>query len=92
MAEIRWTTIPGQRSSDESGAAVYDIRARFPVEQVDLEFVDPTDAATVTVKSRPDPSSDWRVRHSGVFYSLAGPGTRLGSSPAVMKIHRGGEL
>ena len=81
-AEIRSITTAGQRSSDSSGAAVYDTGARFPIEQIDVEFADPTDAASVTVKSRPDTSTDWRVVHVGLFYSLTEPGTKLRSSPA----------
>jgi Protein of unknown function (DUF3999) len=82
VAEIRWMTTPGQTSADSSGAALYDTGARFPIEQVDMEFADATDAASVTVRSRPDPSADWRVRHVGLFYSLTEPETKLKSSPA----------
>jgi Protein of unknown function (DUF3999) len=52
------------------------------VERVDLEFADPTDAAHVTVRSRPDLSAEWRTRHAGLFYSLAEANNRITSSPA----------
>jgi hypothetical protein len=81
-AEVRWTTISGQRASDSGGAVTYDSGARFPIEQIDIELADPTDAASITVKSRPDPSVDWRVLHVGLFYSLTEPEAKLRNSPA----------
>jgi hypothetical protein len=82
VAEIRWATFAGQKVSDSAGAAAYDTRARLPIEQVDLEFADPTDAASVTVRSRPDTSSEWRPLHTGLFYSLTESAARVRSSPA----------
>jgi hypothetical protein len=82
--EPRWefltpTPIPGS-----PGAASYDTGGRFPVERLDLEFADATDAASVTIRSRADSSDDLRDRHNGLFYSLAESDTRLSSTPAAV--------
>jgi hypothetical protein len=42
----------------------------LPAQYLDLEFPDASDAVSVTVKSRPDASSDWVLRYSGLFYAL----------------------
>jgi hypothetical protein len=80
--ETRWTTLAGQAASSPPGAAAYDTGARLPVGQIDLEFVDANDAASVTLRSRPDSSSDWRTRHSGLFYTLADADRAIRSVPA----------
>jgi hypothetical protein len=54
----------------------------FPVQYVDLEFPDPTDAASVTFRSRPGASGDWILRHVGVFYALQESDGALRSQPA----------
>jgi hypothetical protein len=82
--EPRWefltpTPIPGS-----PGAASYDTGGRFPVERIDVEFADATDAASVTIRSRAELSDDLRSRHSGLFYSLAESDTRLTSTPAAI--------
>lgn len=79
--EIRWKTLGAERV-DTAGIAHYDARGVFPVEYVDLEFQDPTDAASVTVRSRPDTSGDWGLRHVGVFYALRESDTQLRSQTA----------
>ena len=77
--EIRWKTLGAM---EMEGVAHYDTRGLFPVEFVDLEFRDPTDAASVTVRSRPGASGDWGLRHAGVFYALHESDTPLRSQPA----------
>jgi hypothetical protein len=69
--EVRWRTLTAERV--EAGTATYESRAWLPTEYVDLEFVDSTDAALVTVRSRTTASADWVSRHSGLFYSLDDP-------------------
>ena len=54
----------------------------MPVARVDVEFADPTDVASITVRSRPDTVSDWRQMHAGLFYTLTESGNRIGSAPA----------
>jgi hypothetical protein len=80
--EIHWTTVAGRLTSSANDAARYDAPGRFPIEQIDLEFADPTDAETVTFQSRPDDSSDWLVRYSGLFYSLSEGGDTIRNTPA----------
>ena len=80
--ELTWTRFPGAEPPNHRSAAAYDSGARLPVDQLNLEFADPTDAASVTVRSRPDDSSDWIERHSGLFYSLTEANDRITSSPA----------
>jgi hypothetical protein len=79
--EIRWRTL-SQDHTEPSGAAAYDARALLPVEYVDLEFADAADAVSVRISSRPDTSSEWRWRHSGLFYSLRENDQPLRNSPA----------
>jgi hypothetical protein len=80
--EPRWELLTP--ISGPPGIASYDTGGRFPVERVDVEFADATDAASVTIRSRGDVSEDLRVRHSGLFYSLAESDTRLTSTPAAV--------
>ena len=67
--EIRWRTLAAERLGP-SGDAQYDTKAFVPVEYVDLEFADPTDAASVTIRSRAEATSPWVMRHTGLFYVL----------------------
>jgi uncharacterized protein DUF3999 len=67
--EIRWRTLTTERFGP-SGDAQYDTKAFLPVEYVDIEFVDPTDAASVTIRSRAEATSPWVTRHTGLFYVL----------------------
>jgi Protein of unknown function (DUF3999) len=66
---IRWRSLTAERVGPPN-AAQYDARGLLPVEYVDLEFVDPVDAAQVTIRSRFTSSSQWVSRHAGVFYAL----------------------
>jgi hypothetical protein len=67
--EIRWRTLSADRI-DPAAVAQYQTRAFLPIEYLDLEFADGTDAASVTVRSRPDPAAAWVTRHTGLFYVL----------------------
>jgi uncharacterized protein DUF3999 len=67
--EIRWRTLTAERI-EPNGAALYDTKAFLPIDFVDLEFADPTDAASVSIRSRATPASPWIIRHSGLFYAL----------------------
>jgi len=69
--EIRWRTVTADRVTP-AGNAQYDTKAFLPVEYVDIEFVDPTDAASVTIRSRAEATSPWMTRHTGLFYVLQG--------------------
>jgi hypothetical protein len=82
--EPRWEFLTPTPISGSPGAASYDTGGRFPVERIDVEFADATDAASVTIRSRADAADDLRVRHSGLFYSLAESDTRLTNAPAVV--------
>ncbi|HET9358235.1 MAG TPA: DUF3999 domain-containing protein [Vicinamibacterales bacterium] len=76
--EIRWKTLSAGEV-DAAGVAYYDARATAPVQYIDLELADPTDVATVTVRSSGNPSSAWVTRHVGLFYSLQQPGGTIRS-------------
>jgi hypothetical protein len=80
QAEIRWRTLPAD-GLEPSGAARYDARALLPIQFVDVEFVDSTDTATVTIRSRATPSSEWIRRHRGLFYSLRESDSVIRNSP-----------
>ena len=80
-AEIRWQTLTAGHS-EPSGAAVYDARGLFPVEYIDLDFADASDAVSIAVRSRPAPSSAWQIRHTGLFYSLQEANDAIRSAPA----------
>jgi hypothetical protein len=81
--EIRWRTLTADRI-DPINAAHYDTHAFLPVEYVDLEFADPTDAASVTIRSRASSSDPWVQRHSGLFYALQSAEGAIHSSPAAI--------
>lgn len=68
--EVRWRTLTPERADARKGIS-YDTSGLFPVEYVQVEFVDPAEAAVVLVQSRPSPSSEWVRRHSGLFYSAS---------------------
>ena len=80
--EPRWEILTPAPVPGSPGDVSYDTGGHFPVERVDLEFADATDAAHVTVSSRADPSEELRTRHSGLFYTLTEATTRLASAPA----------
>jgi hypothetical protein len=103
QAEIRWQTLTaepglperlgGVPHTEPSGAVVYDARGLFPVEYIDLDFADASDAVSITVRSRPAPSSPglpqrlggvapWQIRHTGLFYSLQEANGAIRSAPA----------
>ncbi|MGH9347361.1 MAG: DUF3999 domain-containing protein [Vicinamibacterales bacterium] len=79
--ETRWKALTAERV-EAPGAARYDTRAVLPIEYLDIEFLDPIDAASVTLRSRATPSSQWVMRHTGVFYALKESDTTIRSSPA----------
>jgi hypothetical protein len=79
--EIRWRAVTAERV-DPKGHALYDTKAFLPVEYVDIEFADPTDAASITIRSRSEPAAPWATRHSGLFYALQGPSGSIHSSYA----------
>ena len=80
-AEIRWRTL-SPAGAEPSGPPLYDARAQLPVEYVDLEFQDVSDAAEVTVLSRATPEAAWQARHRGLFYSLQEATGAIRSEPA----------
>lgn len=81
QAEIRWRTLTAERV-EPTGVARYDAGALLPIQYVDIEFADPTDTATVTIRSRVTASSEWRLRHRALFYSLRESDSVIRSSPA----------
>jgi hypothetical protein len=80
--EPLWDALTPSIVPDMPGLASFDAGARLPVERVDVEFADATDAAQVTISSRPDSSAPALARHAGLFYSLSEADTRLTSAPA----------
>jgi Protein of unknown function (DUF3999) len=79
--DIRWRTLSADRVEPPS-TAHYDTHAVLPVAYVDLDFADPTDAATVTMRTRPATESVWVTRYSGLFYALQNPNGSIRSSYA----------
>jgi hypothetical protein len=79
--ETHWKTF-GAEHVDSAGAALYDTRGVFPVQYVDVEFVDAADVARINVRSRPAAESDWMLRHTGLFYALRESNDALRSRPA----------
>lgn len=79
--DIHWRTLSADRVEPAS-TAHYDTHAFLPVGYVDLEFADPTDAATVTMRTRPTAESVWITRYSGLFYALQNPNGSIRSSSA----------
>lgn len=77
--DLRWRTLNAERI-DPPNVAYYDARGFLPIEYVDVEFADAADAASVTIRSRPDSSAKFGVQHSGLFYTLQGPSGPIRSS------------
>jgi len=69
--ETHWRMLSAERV-EPAAMAHYQTRAYLPIEYVNLEFADATDAASVTVRSRPEPSAAWVSRYTGLFYALQG--------------------
>jgi len=76
--EIHWRKVSADRV-EPVGTAQYDTHAFLPVEYLDLEFADPTDAVFVTIRSRSTSSAPWELSHSGLFYVLQGAGGSIRS-------------
>jgi len=70
--DIRWRTLAADRVEPAS-TAHYDTHAVLPVAYVDLEFADPTDAVTATMRTKQSAESVWTTRYSGMFYALQNP-------------------
>jgi hypothetical protein len=83
--DIHWRTLSADRVEPAS-TAHYDTHAVLPVAYVDLDFADPTDAATVTMRTRPTAESVWITRYSGLFYSLQNPNGSIRSSSAPIPL------
>jgi hypothetical protein len=79
--EIQWRTLLPEQTS-APGIVDYDTQGLFPIEHVQIEFVELTDAALVRVRSRPGTSEDWALRHSGIFYAVDDPGGAIRNPPA----------
>lgn len=69
--EIHWRALSADRV-DPAGTAQYDTHAFLPIEYLDLEFADPTDTASATIRSRRESSSPWSFQYAGLFFSLQG--------------------
>ena len=82
--EPRWELLTPTSTPGAPGIASYDTGGRFPIERVDIEFADATDAASVRIRSRATLSDDLRDRHRGLFYSLTESDTPLTGTPAVL--------
>ena len=82
VLEPNWAVLTPAPVPGSPGRAAYDAGARLPVERVDVEFADGTDAAYVTVSSRAGRTEEGQTRHTGLFYTLTEGGTRLTSAAA----------
>jgi Protein of unknown function (DUF3999) len=85
--EIRWRTLSAEQI-DPVAVAHYQTRAFLPIEYINLEFADATDAASVTVRSRSDPSAAWINRYNGLFYALQGATGVIHSANARIDVTR----
>jgi hypothetical protein len=79
--DLRWRTLDAERI-DPPNVAYYDTRGFLPIEYLDIDFAEAADATSVTIRSRPDSTATFTVRHSGLFYTLQGPAGAIRSSYA----------
>lgn len=79
--EIRWRTLDPQ-PGETPASATFDTRARLPVRYLHVTFASPTDAATVSIRSRDKVAEDWRDRYTGLFYTLTESGAAI-QNPAA---------
>ena len=84
VVEPQWESLAPAPIPGSPGSAAYDTGGLFPIERLDIEFADATDAASVAIRSRAAGSGDLRIRHRGLFYSLADSDIRLASKPAAI--------
>jgi hypothetical protein len=82
--EVQWRTLPAE-PTDAKSPVRFDTHALFPIEFVQVEFVDSADVVYARVLSRADPASDWTLRHEGFFYGLADPGGTVRNPPARVR-------
>lgn len=70
--EMKWKEIAGKRVGSVSGKAAYefDTAGLFPIERLDMNLPAGTGLMQGVMMSRPDIASNWRIRHTGVFYGL----------------------
>jgi hypothetical protein len=76
---ITWTARAAITRAE--GAAEFDTGGQIPVEHLDLELVDQSEAALVTFSSRPGPQSPWRQVRQEVVYAMTQGGRRMASPP-----------
>ena len=86
LVEPNWELVTPAPVPGNVGRASYDVRARLPVERIDLEFADAADAAHVSISSGADELEQLRPRHTGLFYTLREGDTRLANLPAQIPL------
>lgn len=77
-----WRRLTADPSVEAAGTVAYDAGGPFPVDRVWVRLPDVNSLSRVTVSSRSDPATIWRLRHRGLAYHLRLQGATLQNPPA----------
>ena len=77
--ELQWLTLSGARDEKEPAVFEFDAGGALPAQRLSVELPERNDIQQVTIQSRATPEDPWRLRYSGIVYSLKINGVHLRS-------------
>ena len=68
--ELQWLTLSGARDEKEPAVFEFDAGGALPAQRLSVELPERNDIQQATIQSRATPEDPWRLRYSGIVYSL----------------------
>ena len=62
----------------------FDTQGLFPTDRINVILPQKNSIARITLKSRANSNSEWKIRHRGVFHNLSVQGTMLKNTPVLL--------
>jgi hypothetical protein len=81
-----WLRLPGQPAPAEATGYRFETEGHFPVDRARVRFEAANFVLHATLASRPDGEAPWRVRHTGLFYSLGGAAAGAQAEPDALPL------
>lgn len=78
------SSLIGKPASDKPSVYQFDTQGFFPTDRINLILPQKNSIAQITLKSRANLSSEWKIRYQGVFYNLSVQGSVLNNSPIFL--------
>jgi hypothetical protein len=84
--ERQWSVVTGKPSEEEKQIYDFDTGGLFPVDRVNIVLPEDNTLIEAVLRSRKDKETDWRLRHTGLFYNLNVKGNYLERGPISLSL------